>query len=367
MSNKEKLNPIAALQALPGNIRQFGSEVNPMERPLWEIDNRFLNPFAPVPEVQTWVCMGDRPALPCKGIITLSAKPKQGKSIATYALLTPILTRKPFDTLTPQEENRARLAVVFDTEMDTPTLAERYKTMLQALNEAALRFQIVPLLEIPKSKRREYIEEITAKYNPDIVVIDQVARLVANFNDAAENVAFGEWLAQYAAKRSVIVVIHQNKAADNTQMKGHLGSLLEELAVENYTVKHENGIFYIIPTNARKSRVDETSTPVTFALNDSGAIITAAGMIESNKEKQAEQCRVELREIFGDDDTLRHSEIKSRIMEKQGLSQKGAERKIRIAAECGAIKKIDPANIRSPYQLTQSAAEDFSGVDNDDF
>ena len=366
MSDKDK-NPIEELNALPGKLRPIGAaapDIDPMAQPLWEIDQRFLNPFAPVPPVQTWATMGDRPALPCKGIITFSAKPKQGKSISTYALIAPILTGQEFDTLKPAE-CRPRLVVVFDTEMDTTTLSNRAKAMQKALGDASRRFQVVPLLNTPKSKRREIIEAITAEYNPDIVVIDQIARMVVNFNDAAENVAFGEWLAQYAAARTVLAVIHQNKAADNTQMKGHLGSILEELAVENYSVSRKQGVFEVKPTNARQSCVDDDSAPVTFALDDAGEIITATNVIEKNREKEADRWRNDLRAIFGEDEELKASEIVARIMHQQGLTERPAKAKLANAKTAGAIEHADPLNNRSPYRLTRAQNSDFDFIDDD--
>lgn len=366
MSDKDK-NPIEELNALPGKLRPIGAaapDIDPMARPLWEIDQRFLNPFAPVPPVQTWATMGDRPALPCKGIVTFSAKPKQGKSLSIYALLIPVLTGHDFDTLKPTE-CRPRLVVVFDTEMDTTTLSNRAKAMQRALGDASRRFQVVPLLNTPKSKRREIIEAITAEYNPDIVVIDQIARMVVNFNDAAENVAFGEWLAQYAAARTVLAVIHQNKAADNTQMKGHLGSILEELAVENYSVSRKQGVFEVKPTNARQSCVDDDSAPVTFALDDAGEIITATNVIEKNREKDADRWRNDLRAIFGEDEELKASEIVARIMHQQGLTERPAKAKLANAKTAGAIEHTDPTNNRSPYRLTRAQNSDFDFIDDD--
>lgn len=363
MSDKDK-NPIEALNALPGSLPQMGetSDIDHIERPLWEVDERFLNPFAPVPPVQTWVTMGERPAIPRSGIITFSAKPKQGKSLSLYALLIPILTGEDFDTLR-HVADRPRLVIVFDTEMDTATLSKRVMSMQYALGDVAPRFQTVPLLEVPKSKRREIIEDITGQYNPDIVVIDQIARLVANFNDAAEATEFGEWLAQFAAKRTVMVVIHQNKATDNTQMKGHLGSLLEELAVENYSVSRKNGIFRITPTNARQSCVDTESAPVTFALNEAGEIISATKVIEETRAAQAEDWRNDFRLIFKDDKELKYSEILKRIQNEQSLAKTAAETKIRNATKAGVLEKTKPSDARSPYRLIESPISDFDELE----
>lgn len=366
MSDKDK-NPVEALNALPGTLRPMGAaapDIDPMAQPLWEIDERFINPFAPVPPVQTWAIMGGRPALPCSGIITFSAKPKQGKSLSVYALLTSVLSGQEFDTLKPTER-RPRLAVVFDIEMSLTTLSNRAKAMQKSLGDAAPRFQVVSLLSTPKSERLKVIEEITDKFNPDIVAIDQVARLVTNFNDPSENIDFGEWLTQYAKSRTVLTVIHQNKAADNSQMKGHLGSILEELAEENYSVSHKQGVFEIRPVNARQSCVDDAA-PMTFALNDAGEIITATNVIELNREKEAEDWRKDFRIIFGDDEELRHSEIKARIMKRQGLTERPAETKISNARAAGAIAHVDPNDNRSPYRITKAAAADFEDIENND-
>lgn len=369
MSDKEK-SLRDEVNDLPGTIPMMGAAptpIDPMKQPLWEIDERFLNPFAELPPVQTWCKMGERRAIPKSGVITFSAKPKQGKSLSTSALIIPILTGEPFDTVTPTEE-RPRLVVVFDTEMDTPTLTDRAKKMQKALGDQGKRFVIVPLLPIPYNQRREIIDEVTERYNPDIVVIDVVTRLISNFNDVTESVEIGNWLMRYAAQRTVLTVIHQNKAADNTQMKGHLGSQMEELAVENYTVKHDKGVYIITPTNARQSHVDENSTVVTFALNDDGEIITATDIMRQQRETEAEGWRKNFRLIFGEDETLKHSEMVKRIMSQEGLGETAAKTKIVKAAEAGAIAKTDPTNNRSPYYITSpnSAASDFDGLDTDE-
>lgn len=367
---QQKKNPIEELNALPGTLPMMGaaptattSDIDPMARPLWEIDEVFLNPFAPIDEVQTWATMGSRPAFPCQGIVTLSAKPKQGKSLSVYAAIIPMLTGEAFGSISPTER-KPRLIVVFDTEMDKPTLSKRAARMHKRLGDAANRFMIVPLLHIPKSKRKEVITEVINKYAPDVIAFDQVARLVNDFNNSTECIDFGEWAAQIAESRTAFVVIHQNKASDNTQMKGHLGSIMEELAVENYGVSKKDGVYTLTPLNARSSNVDDAA-PFNFALDADGDIITADGVIERNKETEADRWRNDLLQIFGEDEQLRHSEIKARIMESQGLQKSAAENKINAAKAAGAIVKVNPMDNRSPYKLT-SAPSDFDGIDEDD-
>lgn len=43
---------------LPGTLQPMGA-VDPMSRPLWEIDKDFLNPYQSLPEVLTWAKIGN--------------------------------------------------------------------------------------------------------------------------------------------------------------------------------------------------------------------------------------------------------------------------------------------------------------------
>lgn len=321
---------------------------DPIERPLWETDDRVLNPYEELPPVLTWGNIGERQAIERQGIITFSAKPKQGKSLSVYALVTSIISGKQFDTFRPTSD-RPRLVMVFDTEMNKPTLQHRARNIYKAIGDDRNRFMIIPLLSVKKSERRAVIEDITSKYNPDIVAMDVVTKLVDDFNDAKENSEFGDWLEKYAADRTVMVVIHQNKASDDFSMKGHLGSILGEAAVENYRVSRKNGIFEIKVVSARNSCVEE-SPSVLFAVDSEGMVISAVDVMGKKRQETAELWKNDLRPIFGEEKTLSYKDLRSRIMDKQQLSKSAAEKKISSAKECEAIVKVgDKKN--SPYKL----------------
>lgn len=321
-----------------------------MNKPYWEKDARFLNPFADIQEIPVWGTIGGRRALPRQGIITFSAKPKQGKSLSVNALLSCIVAGREFGSFKPSGE-RPRLAVVFDTEMDLPTLQTRLKSLRKQLGEYADNVQIVPLLMTPKEQRRQVVEEITESFNPDIVVIDQAARMVNDYNDARESTDFGEWLSMFAAERSTFVVIHQNKAADNEQMRGHLGARLDELAVENYKVSAAKGKIYNVDiVNSRNSCVEDAEA-FTFALNDEGIIADPSVAIQEQREAERRRWITDLMQIFGEDAALQRAEILRRIQQKQSLQPDAARTKFDNAVKCGAIEKTGK-EARAPYRLS---------------
>lgn len=320
-----------------------------LRKPYWEQDARFLNPFADIQEIPVWGTIGGRRALPRQGFITFSAKPKQGKSLSVNALLLCIVSGREFSSFKPSGE-RPRLAVVFDTEMDTPTLQTRAKSLREQLGEYADNVQIVPLLKTPKAERRQVVEEITAKFNPDIVVIDQAARMVNDYNDARESTDFGEWLSMFAAERSVFIVIHQNKSADNEQMRGHLGARLDELAVENYKVLAAKGRIYNVEiVNSRNSCVEDAEA-FTFALNDEGMITDPTTAIQEQKAADRRKWIEDLASVFGSDETLSRAEILRRIQSVQGLQADAARTKFDNATRCGAVVKTGKES-RAPYRL----------------
>lgn len=331
------------LAAVIGSLNAVGSD-----RPYWEQDARFLNPFAAIKEIPVWGTIGGRPALPRQGIITFSAKPKQGKSLSTYAILQIIMSGAEFDAYKAAGE-RPRLAIVFDTEMDLPTLQTRYITLRKQLGENADRVQIVPLIGTPKEDRRGVVEEMTRKYDPDIIVIDQVARMVKDYNDAGEAVEFGEWLLSIAADKSAMVVIHQNKATDNDQMKGHLGSIMNELAVENYKVRKSKGNIYSVEVvNSRHTCIDEAA-PFTFAINE-GNITDPSDIVNAqNAEHRLKWWRM-CQQAFGDAKELRSGELQQRIKDVFDLNDEAAKNIIRNAREFNSIVKTENCH-RAPYRL----------------
>ncbi len=346
-TEEELINSVASVtEAVPAAPAQV---IDPVKTPLWAIDGRFLNPDADVSEEPTYITMGERKALPLQGIISFSAKPKQGKSTAIRALLMSIITGMRFDSVTPVS-HKPRLCVVFDTEMSVTTLQVRTNSMRKVLGEDANRYQVVPLLGVPKHQRIDVIEDITTTYNPDIVVIDQIAMLVDDYNSSQESNTIRDRLLMLSAQRSVWCVIHQNKSADSNQMKGHLGSLLNEAATENYSVRHINGVYEVKPVNSRISYVDEQTKGFTFAMDEQGNITSATDIVLRNKEKDCEQQVKDLIPIFGSDEVLQRGVIVDRITEQEHIETRAAETRVTNAIKVNALVKVGE-NHRAPYRL----------------
>lgn len=357
--NKEQTNAAAELarevfatKIKPGELSAIMEPEQYTNRPIWETDPDFLNPYKELPPVQTWARIAERPALPKEGIITFSAKQKKGKSLSTYALAIPLLSGNDFDALTPTD--RPNMVMVFDMEMSETTLTNRVLNQVQSIGEYGTRFVVCPL----KSKSiQDRIKTIAAKveqYRPDIIVIDQAAKLVTNGNDLAESNALTDWLDKMSIGRSVWVVMHENKGQDDNNMKGHLGSFLSYAAVEAYSVDHKDGVFTITYREGRDTESDNAA-PIRFAMDSNGRIIDANAIFQAAHEKEVQGWRNNLAMLFGEDKTLRSMELIERIKTQERLEERAAKTKIARAKELGVIRKTSNEP-RAPYELTPISA-----------
>ena len=346
---QELAKEIYAANVKPGALSEIMKYTN---RPIWETDPDFLDPYKELPPLQTWCKIGDRPALPKSGVIIFSAKQKKGKSLSTYALAIPLLTGDNFDTLTPTD--RPNLVMVFDMEMSETTLTNRVLNQVRSIGEHGTRFVVCPLKSKSIQERIKIIAAKVEQYRPDIVVVDQAAKLVANGTDLAESNALTDWLDKMSIGRSVWVVMHENKGQDDNNLKGHLGSFLSYAAVEAYSVDHKDGVFTITYREGRDTDSDNAA-PVRFAIGGDGKIIDAAAIFRAAQEREAEGWRNNFAMLFGEDKTLRSMELIERIKSKEGLEERAAKTKIARAKELGVIRKTSNEP-RAPYELTPIGA-----------
>jgi len=89
-------------------------------------------------------------------------------------------------------------------------------------------------------ERLRRIEAYLSRRTFDVLVVDGVADLLVNYNDVNEsqNLIMNQllrWCADYGC--AVVCVMHENKSADDSALKGHLGTLLGQKLAEQYSVK----------------------------------------------------------------------------------------------------------------------------------
>lgn len=332
---------------IAGSIRSI------KKKPFWGDDKNFLDPSVRVKENMTFLKIGGRNAFERQGLTTISATPKSGKSLSVYSMLIPCVTGKKFGNAEPVGDEMKRV-IVFDTEMTPNDLARRTK-LLYSIDETKTKIGFISLLQVPKSDRMDFIRNTVNKYQPDVIVIDTVARLVNDYNSSAEANRLGDFLTQLMTERSVIAIIHLTKGTE--KMKGHIGSILEELAMENYQARHHNGIFELKIKNARNSDTDNAES-LYFTINEGKISECESEGIEREKTEYKE-----LKALFEpilSEQPLSRKNIIEKIQQIKGLGLSRINEIITSAIKLDIIRKQYDGH-KSPYILS---ADDDNEFDN---
>jgi hypothetical protein len=172
------------------------------------------------------------------------------------------------------------------------------------------------------------------------MLIDGVADLVADVNDAAESNGFVATLHDMAIERDcpIIGVIHLNPGTDKS--RGHLGSQLERKAETNLTLEKDGqDVTVVYSTKNRRAGIPKATGP-RFKFD------VAAGMHLSTESGQTTKDRAEreallavAEDLFQERAAMRYSELATTIMERMRVKVAQAERKVADMRRLAIIKK----------------------------
>ena len=158
-----------------------------------------------------------------------------------------------------------------------------------------------------------------------------------DFNSSAEAVQVFERIKILMANRTVFLVIHQNKAKDDTNSKGHAGTLAEQDATEVYSIKKEKGVFELSLRMSRFASSEDAET-FRFSLTDV-EIVSADEVSRRNEEIERKELRQELSFLFGAEKELPSSTLVEKIIRAKGVSERTAKAKIKEALEMGIVSR----------------------------
>ncbi|MBR2015018.1 MAG: AAA family ATPase [Alistipes sp.] len=190
------------------------------------------------------------------------------------------------------------------------------------------------------TERLSYAIQAIEELRPDLVVIDGVRDLVADFNSIDESSkVVGKLMELSAAYNCAIVtIIHQNKGDNNA--RGHLGTELMNKSETVLQVVRDRSVATVAPIHCRNIEVDEFSFTVIDGLPQL-----------CDKPKDAEK-RQELEDLFslyfGDTIRWRKSELIAKMMIELKRSEKTARRKIAEAIELGILVEDSEKRISAP-------------------
>ena len=222
-----------------------------------------------------------KPCFPRGELVAVTGKAKSGKTLFTSMLMAccvreeVLQVQRPFDDVDGTWECRPIRCLWYDTEQSEQSTQDILKNRVLRLADDSDFYDIFNVRSLHYEERLRLFEKAVRKYKPDLVLLDGVRDLLADINDGVKAQEIVERLMKLAQEAGccLVCVLHQNKGAEDRNLRGWIGTELMNKAFEVYScekVKPEN-IFMVEQTHTRKYDLgelmffrmdDETELPV---------------------------------------------------------------------------------------------------------
>jgi len=132
-------------------------------------------------------------------------------------------------------------------------------------------------------------------FKPQVVIVDGIVEFVASFNDEAiaKKLMHDLQVMSQEHECAVVCVLHTNKADEDHNMRGHLGTMLAQKAGTVVECKKQGGIISVTCSESRHQEMPEWS----IMFDDEGHIVDAdeqrQQFIEKHKAEQQQKRREE--------------------------------------------------------------------------
>ena len=226
-----------------------------------------------------------------RDIHAVKAKQKAGKTTALKVMMAALLTDEMFRVKSLLEKPRI---VFFDTEQsrtDTKLILEDVAQMTELGPELIdAQVSLHSLRRIDQEQLLPLLEVVLEDEKPQVVMLDGIVEFVASFNDETESKRLIKELLKLSDQHNcaIISVLHTNKADEDHNMRGHLGTMLAQKAGTVLECKKQGGVITVVCSDARHQEMPDWS----IMFDDNGHILDA----DERRRQVIEQHRAELQQ-----------------------------------------------------------------------
>lgn len=220
-----------------------------------------------------------KPCFPRGELVAVTGKAKSGKTLFTSMLMACCVRdevlhiQRPFEEVEGVWQSRPIRCLWYDTEqseqstqdilkhrIDRLIASQGGKTVPQDVDPQSY-YDVFNVRSLHYGVRLHAFQTAVRKYQPDLVILDGVRDLLADINDGIKAQALMEQLMQLAqdCRCCIVCVLHQNKGAEDRNLRGWIGTELMNKAFEVYAcekVKPDN-IFVVEQTHTRKYDLEQ--------------------------------------------------------------------------------------------------------------
>ncbi|MBP3789143.1 MAG: AAA family ATPase [Prevotella sp.] len=247
-----------------------------------------------VPPEEYALQVDDKGIFALRDIHAIKAKQKAGKTTALKVFIAALLQGGMFRVKSLLEKPRI---VFFDTEQsrtDTKRILQDVAQMT-GLPPAVIDAQVSlhSLRRIDQEQLLPLLERALEDEKPQVVMLDGIVEFVASFNDETESKRLIKELLKLSDQHNcaIVCVLHTNKADEDHNMRGHLGTMLAQKSATVLECVKERGssVITVRCSEARHEEMPEWS--ITF--DQDGHIVDAdeqrRQLIEQRKAEQQQR------------------------------------------------------------------------------
>ena len=228
-----------------------------------------------------------------KDLVGVKAKQKAGKTTMIGILIAAMLCGQW--NKVKRAINRKVKILYVDTEQkerDTNRLNHKVLRMAGLPIQDVEDLRFVNLRKLTTEECREILPRFIDAFRPDIVFVDGIVDLVGDFNSVEESQAVVRHHLMLAETYNccIVEVLHTNKAKDDTNMRGHLGTILSQKASNVFKCEKEpiTNIVTVTCDDYRHAPIPSWS----FSFDQHGNPLCADDVVaQMEAEKEAEKKR----------------------------------------------------------------------------
>ena len=236
-----------------------------------------ITPDMNLPPLEFLFNMLGKPCFPRGEVVTVTGKPKSGKTYFLSLLMTACTTDRDVIGIRRTTDSPPLKCLWYDTEQCQQStreiIADRIRPMAtdsQGCFQEEM-YDIFNSRSLDFSERMELLESAVAHCHPDLVVIDGICDLIRDINDGTTVKAVVEDLMRTAQAYDCCIVcaIHQNKGAEDRNPRGWIGTELNNKSFEVYACEllKPEMIFAVEQMLSRRYRMESLFY---FVVDDNG-------------------------------------------------------------------------------------------------
>lgn len=348
--NEDSILEAIRLQSERPPEERLGDEYNEM------VKGFVIDRNTEYPDPEYLIEFGGAPSVPKGNLVAVSAKWKNGKTFFCDILAAVFLGSDHFAGCRGlTDKGRVLFYDTEQAESDTARIRKTIDAMIPEHRHDDIR--VFCLRDAPidrddrggKPSRFELIKSGIEHEHPDLVIVDGIADLIYNYNDVVESQDVVNELAALANRHNcaIVVVMHQNKGAKDRNMKGHLGTMLNQKGSDEFSVEKHGTLFVVSHVMSRHRQGDG----LVFKLDANAVPMDAAADRQRQKELEHQQAVAKMRDQLAlcmEDgaDEIKKSELAKLIIEKLGYSQAQAYNIIKEAEKLNVLIYNDKRHCR---------------------